>query len=144
MYVKLFQKLYVIPLNSFSRVKFRTYSLKVCPCSVLYLLIYYINYNNSGQSCQKHGPSLHFSIPEPGLSISYSNSFLIFTPNKWPFLSFYRYLICAIFHDVLIFSVKSQIQSLFLSNFTLEVFYISQTIQIIASKFSNFLLATSP
>lgn len=89
-YVKLFQKLYAIPLNSFSRVKFRTYSLKVCPCSVLYLLIYYINYNNSVQSCQKHGPSLHLSIPEPGQSVRYSNSSLIFATNKWQFLSFLK------------------------------------------------------
>ena len=42
-----------------------------------------------------------------------------------------------------IFSVKSQIYALFLSNFTLEVLYISQTIQNIVLKFSNFLLATS-
>jgi hypothetical protein len=34
-------------------------------------------------------------------------------------------LICAIFYVVLIFSVKSQIYALFLSNFTLEVLYIS-------------------
>ena len=33
---------------------------------------------------------------------------------------------------------------MFLSNFTLEVSYIRQTIQNISLKFSNFLLATSP
>ena len=70
-------------------------------------------------------------------------SSLISIQNKWQFWGFHRRLICATFHVVLIFSVKSQIYALFLSNFTLEVLRISQTIQNIVLKFSNFLLATS-
>ena len=70
-------------------------------------------------------------------------SSLISIQNKWQFGGFHRRLICAIFHVVLIFSVKSQISAMFLSNFTLEVSYIRQTIQNISLKFSNFLLATS-
>ena len=70
-------------------------------------------------------------------------SSLISIQNKWQFWGFHRRLICAIFHVVLIFSVKSQISAMFLSNFTIEVSCISQTIQNISLKFSNFLLATS-
>lgn len=70
-------------------------------------------------------------------------SSLISIQNKWQFGGFHRRLICAIFHVVLIFSVKSQILAMFLSNFTIEVSCISQTIQNISLKFSNFLLATS-
>lgn len=70
-------------------------------------------------------------------------SSLISIQNKWQFWGFHRHLICAIFHVVLIFSVKSQISAMFLSNFTIEVSCISQTIQNISLKFSNFLLATS-
>ena len=70
-------------------------------------------------------------------------SSLISIQNKWQFGGFHRRLICAIFHVVLIFSVKSQISAMFLSNFTIEVSCISQTIQNISLKFSNFLLATS-
>lgn len=70
-------------------------------------------------------------------------SSLISIQNKWQFWGFHRRLICAIFHVVLIFSVKSQILAMFLSNFTIEVSCISQTIQNISLKFSNFLLATS-
>lgn len=70
-------------------------------------------------------------------------SSLISIQNKWQFWGFHRCLICAIFHVVLIFSVKSQISAMFLSNFTIEVSCISQTIQNISLKFSNFLLATS-
>jgi large subunit ribosomal protein L25 len=70
-------------------------------------------------------------------------SSLISIQNKWQFWGFHRRLICAIFHVVLIFSVKSQIPAMFLSNFTIEVSCISQTIQNISLKFSNFLLATS-
>lgn len=70
-------------------------------------------------------------------------SSLISIQNKWQFWGFHRRLICAIFHVVLIFSVKSQISAMFLSNFTIEVLCISQTIQNISLKFSNFLLATS-
>lgn len=70
-------------------------------------------------------------------------SSLISIQNKWQFCGFHRRLICAIFHVVLIFSVKSQISAMFLSNFTIEVSCISQTIQNISLKFSNFLLATS-
>jgi large subunit ribosomal protein L25 len=70
-------------------------------------------------------------------------SSLISIQNKWQFWGFHRRLICAIFHVVLIFSVKSQISAMFLSNFTIEVSCISQTIQNIVLKFSNFLLATS-
>lgn len=70
-------------------------------------------------------------------------SSLISIQNKWQFWGFHRRLICAIFHGVLIFSVKSQISAMFLSNFTIEVSCISQTIQNISLKFSNFLLATS-
>ena len=70
-------------------------------------------------------------------------SSLISIQNKWQFWGFHRRLICAIFHVVLIFSVKSQISSMLLSNFTIEVSCISQTIQNISLKFSNFLLATS-
>lgn len=70
-------------------------------------------------------------------------SSLISIQNKWQFGGFHRRLICAIFHVVLIFSVKSQISAMFLSNFTIEVSCISQTIQNIFLKFSNFLLATS-
>ena len=70
-------------------------------------------------------------------------SSLISIQNKWQFWGFHRRLICATFHVVLIFSVKSQISAMFLSNFTIEVSCISQTIQNISLKFSNFLLATS-
>lgn len=70
-------------------------------------------------------------------------SSLISIQNKWQFWGFHRRLICATFHVVLIFSVKSQISAIFLSNFTIEVSCISQTIQNISLKFSNFLLATS-
>ena len=70
-------------------------------------------------------------------------SSLISIQNKWQFWGFHRRLICAIFHVVLIFSVKSQISAMFLSNFTIEVSCISQTIQNTSLKFSNFLLATS-
>lgn len=70
-------------------------------------------------------------------------SSLISIQNKWQFWGFHRRLIYAIFHVVLIFSVKSQISAMFLSNFTIEVSCISQTIQNISLKFSNFLLATS-
>lgn len=70
-------------------------------------------------------------------------SSLISIQNKWQFWGFHRRLICAIFHVVLIFSVKPQISAMFLSNFTIEVSCISQTIQNISLKFSNFLLATS-
>ena len=70
-------------------------------------------------------------------------SSLISIQNKWQFWGFHRRLICAIFYVVLIFSVKSQISAMFLSNFTIEVSCISQTIQNISLKFSNFLLATS-
>ena len=70
-------------------------------------------------------------------------SSLISIQNKWQFWGFHRRLICAIFHVVLIFSVKSQISAMFLSNFTIEVSCISQTIQNISLIFSNFLLATS-
>lgn len=70
-------------------------------------------------------------------------SSLISIQNKWQFWGFHRRLICAVFHVVLIFSVKSQISAMFLSNFTIEVSCISQTIQNISLKFSNFLLATS-
>ena len=70
-------------------------------------------------------------------------SSLISIQNKWQFWGFHRRLICAIFHVILIFSVKSQISAMFLSNFTIEVSCISQTIQNISLKFSNFLLATS-
>ena len=70
-------------------------------------------------------------------------SSLISIQNKWQFWGFHRRLICTIFHVVLIFSVKSQISAMFLSNFTIEVSCISQTIQNISLKFSNFLLATS-
>ena len=70
-------------------------------------------------------------------------SSLISIQNKWQFWGFHRRLICAFFHVVLIFSVKSQISAMFLSNFTIEVSCISQTIQNISLKFSNFLLATS-
>lgn len=70
-------------------------------------------------------------------------SSLISIQNKWQFGGFHRRLICAIFHVVLIFSVKFQISAMFLSNFTIEVSCISQTIQNISLKFSNFLLATS-
>lgn len=70
-------------------------------------------------------------------------SSLISIQNKWQFWGFHHRLICAIFHVVLIFSVKSQISAMFLSNFTIEVSCISQTIQNISLKFSNFLLATS-
>lgn len=70
-------------------------------------------------------------------------SSLISIQNKWQFWGFHRRLICAIFHVVLIFSAKSQISAMFLSNFTIEVSCISQTIQNISLKFSNFLLATS-
>ena len=70
-------------------------------------------------------------------------SSLISIQNKWQFWGFHRRLICATFHVVLIFSVKSQISAMFLSNFTIEVSCISQTIQNIILKFSNFLLATS-
>ena len=70
-------------------------------------------------------------------------SSLISIQNKWQFGGFHRRLICVIFHVVLIFSVKSQISAMFLSNFTIEVSCISQTIQNISLKFSNFLLATS-
>ena len=70
-------------------------------------------------------------------------SSLISIQNKWQFGGFHRRLICAIFHVVLIFSVTSQISAMFLSNFTIEVSCISQTIQNISLKFSNFLLATS-
>ena len=70
-------------------------------------------------------------------------SSLISIQNKWQFGGFHRRLICAIFHVVLIFSVKSQISAMFLSNFTIEVSCISQTIQNISLEFSNFLLATS-
>jgi large subunit ribosomal protein L25 len=70
-------------------------------------------------------------------------SSLISIQNKWQFWGFHRRLICVIFHVVLIFSVKSQISAMFLSNFTIEVSCISQTIQNISLKFSNFLLATS-
>lgn len=70
-------------------------------------------------------------------------SSLISIQNKWQFWGFHRRLICTTFHVVLIFSVKSQISAMFLSNFTIEVSCISQTIQNISLKFSNFLLATS-
>lgn len=70
-------------------------------------------------------------------------SSLISIQNKWQFWGFHRRLICEIFHVVLIFSVKSQISAMFLSNFTIEVSCISQTIQNISLKFSNFLLAAS-
>lgn len=70
-------------------------------------------------------------------------SSLISIQNKWQFWGFHRRLICATFHVVLIISVKSQISAMFLSNFTIEVSCISQTIQNISLKFSNFLLATS-
>ena len=86
----------------------------------------------------------HLIFPFLGQKINqilYSS--LISIQNKWQFWGFHRRLICAIFHVVLIFSVKSQISAMFLSNFTIEVSCISQTIQNISLKFSNFLLATS-
>ena len=86
----------------------------------------------------------HLIFPFLGQKINqilYSS--LISIQNKWQFWGFHRRLICATFHVVLIFSVKSQISAMFLSNFTIEVSYISQTIQNISLKFSNFLLATS-
>lgn len=86
----------------------------------------------------------HLIFPFLGQKINqilYSS--LISIQNKWQFWGFHRRLICATFHVVLIFSVKSQISAMFLSNFTIEVSCISQTIQNISLKFSNFLLATS-
>lgn len=86
----------------------------------------------------------HLIFPFLGQKINqilYSS--LISIQNKWQFWGFHRRLICATFHVILIFSVKSQISAMFLSNFTIEVSCISQTIQNISLKFSNFLLATS-
>lgn len=77
------------------------------------------------------------------IKIEYSYLILASLPDKCQLSGFYDHLICVIFYVVLIFSVKSQIYALFLSNFTLEVLRISQTIQNIVLKFSNFLLATS-
>ena len=59
------------------------------------------------------------------IKIEYSYLILASLPDKCRLSGFYDHLICAIFYVVLIFSVKSQIYALFLSNFTLEVLYIS-------------------
>lgn len=59
------------------------------------------------------------------IKIEYSYLILASLPDKYQLSGFYDYLICAIFYVVLIFSVKFQIYALFLSNFTLEVLYIS-------------------
>ena len=59
------------------------------------------------------------------IKIEYSYLILASLTDKCQLSGFYDHLICAIFYVVLIFSVKSQIYALFLSNFTLEVLYIS-------------------
>lgn len=59
------------------------------------------------------------------IKIEYSYLILASLPDKCQLSGFYDHLICAIFYVVLIFSVKFQIYALFLSNFALEVLYIS-------------------
>ena len=59
------------------------------------------------------------------IKIEYSYLILASLLDKCQLSGFYDHLICAIFYVVLIFSVKSQIYALFLSNFALEVLYIS-------------------